>query len=109
MTKVTLDDILRLQSNLKSIRAVLGWSAENLADCLAVSRATISYLENRRQDMSTVQYLAIKAVINEELNNADRFQRRTVDILLGKYEMRDFSSERPEAKYWRPKFGRNSA
>lgn len=57
----------RLRRDLPTIRNVVGWSAEHLAELLDVSRVTVVNLENTQKKMSKIQYLAIRALLQEEI------------------------------------------
>lgn len=58
---------LRLQRELPTIRSVAGWSAEDLADLLEISRQTIVNLENADElKMTVVQYRAIRSLIDDK-------------------------------------------
>lgn len=59
----------RLQSNLATIRKAAGWTASNLGEFLGVTKQTISNLENNRNTMTKAQYIAIRAMLDHELNN----------------------------------------
>lgn len=69
--------IERFRKNLPIFRKTVGWSGEHLSELLGVSRATIINIESKDGKMSVIQYLAIRALLNEEIvkNN---------DILLNK-------------------------
>lgn len=58
-----MDQVDALQENLSTLRKLAGWSAQDLAQMLGVSRATIVNLENLdRSKMSRMQYLAIRSL-----------------------------------------------
>ena len=57
----------RLQNNLSLIRTCAGWSAAELGDKLDVSRQMISNLETHRNNMTVIQYRAIRNAIDEEI------------------------------------------
>lgn len=59
--------IERFRKNLPIFRKAVGWSGEYLAELLDVSRATIINIESKDGKMSVVQYLAIRALLNEEI------------------------------------------
>ena len=50
--------ISRFQENLETIRKVAGWTSQELADEIGVTRQTISNLESGRSKMGTVNNLA---------------------------------------------------
>jgi transcriptional regulator with XRE-family HTH domain len=61
--------IQRLQQNLSSIRKIAGWTAEVLGDKIGVTKQTISNLENQKSPMNFTQYIAIRAVLDAEIEN----------------------------------------
>jgi DNA-binding XRE family transcriptional regulator len=60
--------IARLQQNLSAIRKVAGWTTEQLGDKIGVSKQTISNLENGKSPMNFTQYIAIRSVLDCEMN-----------------------------------------
>ena len=64
-----MDEVSRLQRNLALIRSCAGWTAAELADKLGVKRQTISTIEQgeEKYKMTRMQYLAIRRVIDEEI------------------------------------------
>lgn len=63
---VSEGSIARLQRNLADIRKSAGWTAERLGDEIGVSRQTIGNLEKGRSPLNKTQYIAIRAVLNQE-------------------------------------------
>jgi len=61
--------IARLQDNLVTIRHLLGWSAEKLGEGIGVSKQTISNMENKRSPITMAQYMAIRTIIENEINS----------------------------------------
>lgn len=61
--------IKRLQQNLSSIRKIARWTAEVLGDKIGVTKQTISNLENRKTPMNFTQYIAIRSVLDYEIQN----------------------------------------
>ena len=61
--------INKLQQNLSSIRRIAGWTAEVLGEKIGVSKQTISNLENQKTSMSFTQYIAIRSVLDYEIEN----------------------------------------
>lgn len=59
----------RLQNHLSLIRTCAGWSASVLGEKLDVSRQMVSNLENGRNKMTRMQYLAIRKVFDDEIAN----------------------------------------
>lgn len=55
-----------LQANLQTIRKIAGWTIEDFGDRLGVSKQSISNLENAKTQMSLIQYIAIRAVLDYE-------------------------------------------
>jgi transcriptional regulator with XRE-family HTH domain len=61
--------IKKLQKNLSSIRKIAGWTAEVLGDKIGVTKQTISNLENQKTPMNFTQYIAIRSVLDCEIEN----------------------------------------
>lgn len=61
--------IKKLQQNLSSIRKIAGWTAEVLGHKIGVTKQTISNLENQKTPMSFTQYIAIRSVLDYEINS----------------------------------------
>lgn len=61
--------IRKLQQNLSSIRKIAGWTAETLGEKIGVTKQTISNLENHKTPMNFTQYIAIRSVLDYEINN----------------------------------------
>ena len=62
-----------LQANLSAIRSIADWTAEDLGQKIGVSKQTISNLENsdgRSNVMSPTQYIAIRAIIDDEIGSS---------------------------------------
>ena len=64
-----LKDITKeeLRVNLPILRAFAGWSSEDMAQLLGITRQTFIKIENHPDYMSTLQFLAIKAVLYGEI------------------------------------------
>jgi transcriptional regulator with XRE-family HTH domain len=80
-----------LQKYLSLIRTSAGWSATELGEKLDVSRQMISNLENGRNKMTMMQYLAIRQVLAEEIerssNNDDtQMLKDVIRVLVDEYE-----------------------
>ena len=67
MGKYSDTDITKLQNNLLLIRNVGGWTAEVFGDMIGVTKQTISNLENKKTEMTKTQYIAIRAVLDYEM------------------------------------------
>jgi len=61
--------IQRLQQSLSSIRKIAGWTAEMLGNKIGVTKQTISNLENKKSTMNFTQYIAIRSVLDVEIEN----------------------------------------
>lgn len=74
--------IERLQKNLAVLRKLAGWSGNDLADMLGVSRQTILSLETKDDyKMSKIQYIAIRALLDEKAKE-DETLARVIHVLL---------------------------
>ena len=58
--------IERLQNNLFAIRKIIGWTTEDFANRIGVTKQTISNLENKKSKMTLTQYIAIRAILDYE-------------------------------------------
>ncbi len=56
----------RLQENLVLLRMCAGFTSQDFADRLGVSRQTVSAFERRGSRLSQMQYLAIRQVFEQE-------------------------------------------
>jgi len=85
-----------LQKNLSAIRKIAGWTAEQLGEKIGVTKQTISNLENGKTPMTLTQYIAIRAIIDYEIqtNKENTVLPQVVEILLNRYE--EYSDEELE-------------
>ncbi len=62
-----------LKKYLPLIRACAGWSAADLASRLGVTRSQVSNMENSdsEKNLTTMQYLAIRQVLDQEIRQSD--------------------------------------
>lgn len=76
--------IARLQQNLLAVRKIAGWTTEQLGDKIGVSKQTISNLENGKSPMNFTQYIAIRAVLDCEIetNASNEVLPQVISILL---------------------------
>lgn len=72
--KPNKDTVENLRESLSTLRQIAGWSAEQLASLLGVSRVTIVTLENTKDKMSTIQYLAIRRLFDEKIREDNNKQ-----------------------------------
>lgn len=93
--------IALLQQNLSSIRKIAGWTTEQLGEKIGVSKQTISNLENNKSPMNFTQYIAIRAILDYEIeeNKDNEVLAKVVDILL------DHGDELDEDNYQKVKSG----
>lgn len=74
--------IERLRKNLAVLRKLAGWSGNDLADMLGVSRQTILSLETKdNYKMSKIQYIAIRALLDEKAKE-DETLAGVIHVLL---------------------------
>ena len=81
--------IRRLQQNLLAIRKFAGWTTEELGEQIGVTKQTISNLENGKTDMTLTQYIAIRAILDDEISSHPENEtlRAAVAILLDDEEL----------------------
>ena len=58
-----------MQVSLKQIRQVLGFGVQEFGDLIGLTRQTINNLETQKNKMSSIQYIAICAVIDNCLKD----------------------------------------
>ena len=80
--------INRLQQNLSTIRRIAGWTTEQMGEKIGVTKQTISNLENGKTPMNFTQYIAIRAILDCEIeaNTSNEVLPKAVDILLDSNE-----------------------
>ncbi|MDU4960017.1 MAG: helix-turn-helix transcriptional regulator [Sporomusaceae bacterium] len=85
-----------LQKNLGAIRKIAGWTAEQLGEKIGVTKQTISNLENGKTPMTLTQYIAIRSVLDFEIqtNKENTVLPQVVEVLLNRYE--EYSDEERE-------------
>ena len=66
---VTNEEIERFDAIFPLVRKAVGWSAEEFGDKIGVTRQTISNLENKRIKVSKTTYIAMRFVLDEEMEN----------------------------------------
>lgn len=95
MASYTEKEINRLQDNLQTIRQIGGWTAAEFGEMIGVTKQTISNLENRRTAMTKTMYIAIRAVLDAEIETHPEKTAlaQVVDLLLNH---EDISAEAKE-------------
>lgn len=80
--------ISRLQDNLSAIRKIAGWTTEDLGGKIGVTKQTVSNLENKKTPMTLTQYIAIRAVLDFEIqtNKENIILARAIDMILNENE-----------------------
>ncbi|SEP84101.1 Helix-turn-helix [Lachnospiraceae bacterium RM5] len=63
-----MDEVNRLQDNMLLIRRAAGWTAEEFGRRIGVTRQTINNLEAKRNKLNQTQYIAIRTVLDAEIN-----------------------------------------
>lgn len=80
-----------LQDNLSSIRKIAGWTTEEFGEKIGVTKQTISNLENGNSKMNFTQYIAIRSVLDCEIeenknNENNEVLASVVDIVFNHCE-----------------------
>ena len=77
-------DVKKLQDNLSAIRKIAGWTAQDLGKKIGVTKQTISNIENKKTEMTLTQYIAIRTVLDYEMENnkANEVLPQVVHLLL---------------------------
>ncbi|MBQ3137212.1 MAG: helix-turn-helix transcriptional regulator [Clostridia bacterium] len=64
-----MEEIKRMQENLLLIRRTVGWSAAEFGERIGVTRQTISNIENGRNKLNKTQYIAMRSVLDAEIES----------------------------------------
>ena len=99
MDKYSDKDIIKLQNNLLLIRNAGGWTAETFGDKLGVTKQTISNLENKKTEMTKIQYIAIRAVLDYEMeeNPNNELLRSAVNLAFYSEEVSEEDQKKIQA------------
>ncbi len=93
--------IIDLQDNLELLRKLYGWTAEQLGDRLGISKQSVLNLEKGPENggvkMTMIQYIAIRAVFEAELENRKDEEKKNLQTILGLI-LNDDSKVDPEDK-----------
>lgn len=98
MTYATELEIKRLTENLSVIRKVAGWSCADLGELIGVTKQTISNIETKTYKMTKTQYIAIRAVIDFEIQEhpENDLLAKIVELLLDSEETQE-NTQKTEA------------
>ncbi len=91
MEKQQNSDIIKLQKYLPIIRNAGGWSSDEFAKKLGISRQALSKLENSpTYNMSQTNYMAIRTLLDYEINNNpdNELLQAVVNICLDDEELK---------------------
>jgi len=85
------NQIYKLQQNLSSIRKIAGWTMQDLGDRIGLTKQTISNLENRKTIMNLTQYIAIRKVLDDEMesNKSNELLSKVVGLLIDNSDQLD--------------------
>lgn len=85
--------IERLQNNLLPIRKIIGWTTEDLANRIGVTKQTISNLENKKSKMTLTQYIAIRAILDYEAQTNEDMKEILPGIMQNLLDNDELSKE----------------
>ncbi|MDE6916426.1 MAG: helix-turn-helix transcriptional regulator [Lachnospiraceae bacterium] len=74
-----MNELKRLQEHLLLIRRTVGWTAEEFGERIGVTRQTINNLEAGRNKLNKTQYIAMRSVLDAEMN---QYQEETEMLKL---------------------------
>ena len=81
-----------MQESLKQIRQVLDLGVQEFSDIVGLTRQSLNNLESEKVRMSTVQFLAVCAVIDHMVNSQPKL-RGIIYSILNSYYDDDFLSD----------------
>ena len=85
----TEDTRLILQNNLKAIREILNWTTSDLGNLIGVTKQTISNLETQNSRLTKLHYIALRTVIDFEIENlktTDQDRSDRAEMLLNLFD-----------------------
>ena len=80
-----MEEITRMQDHLLLIRMAVGWTAEEFGERIGVTRQTINNIENGRNKLSKTQYIAMRSVLDAEMDRSPEdtgMLRLLLDVLV---------------------------
>lgn len=69
----------RMQDSLTILRTLAGWTMQDMADRLGCTKQNISRLENKKNEMSFVQCIAIRTILGMEIEELDKKAAKNKD------------------------------
>ena len=78
-----------LQNNLKDIRLILNWTSSDLGNLIGVTKQTISNLETQNSRLTKLHYIALRTVIDFEIENlkmTDKDRADRAELLLNFFD-----------------------
>lgn len=78
-----------LQNNLKDIRLILNWTSSDLGNLIGVTKQTISNLEKLNNRLTKLHYIALRTVIDFEIENlktTDKDRADRAELLLNFFD-----------------------
>lgn len=105
--------ITRMQISLKQIRQVLGFGVQEFSELIGLTRQTINNLETKKNKMSSTQYIAICALIDNYTKDKSELLSAILNILASNDEeyindSLDNDVNKPFLKEWFLSFPDNS-
>ena len=85
----TEDTRLILQNNLKAIREILNSTSSDLGNLIGVTKQTISNLETQNSRLTKLHYIALRTVIDFEIENlkmTDQDRSDRAEMLLNLFD-----------------------
>ena len=85
----TEDTRLILQNNLKAIREILNWTSSDFGNLIGVTKQTISNLETQNSRLTKLHYIALRTVIDFEIENlkmTDQDRSDRAEMLLNLFD-----------------------
>jgi len=86
----------KLQDNLSLLRKLAGWTSAELGEYLGITKQTVSNLENKHNNMTKAQYIAIRTLLDYEIktNPDNTALAQVVAILLDADDLTEEEQEK---------------
>lgn len=79
---VKMEEIKRFQNVLLLVRRLIGWTSQEFAEKIGVTRQTINNLERKKNKLTKLQYIAMRSVIDAEISKSPKEETEMLRYIL---------------------------